>query len=93
MPRNARFAALAVREVAVLGFFIVLAVEGAVILRLLAGDTLVTVDIPVTVTQSVIPIGAALFVVAELLDLPERISWASGHKVVTVDQTAKELSH
>jgi TRAP-type C4-dicarboxylate transport system permease small subunit len=93
MPRNARFAALAVREVAVLGFFVVLAVEGAVILRLLAGDTLVTVDIPVTVTQSVIPIGGALFVVAELLDLPERISWASGHKVVAVDQTAKELSH
>ena len=93
MPRSARFVALAIREVAVLGFFVVLAVEGAAILRTLSGDMLVTVDVPVTLTQSVIPIGAVLFVVAELLNLPDQIAWASGRRVVTVDQTAKELSH
>jgi len=93
MPRSARFAALAVREVAVTGFFVVLAVEGAAILRLLAGETLVTVDIPVTLTQSVIPVGATLFVVAELLELPDRIAWTSGRKLRAVDETAKELSH
>jgi TRAP-type C4-dicarboxylate transport system permease small subunit len=93
MPRGARFAALAVREVAILGLFLVLAVEGVAILRVLTGEMLVTVDIPVALTQSVIPIGAVLFVVAELLDLPERIAWAQGRKVVVVDQTAKELSH
>jgi TRAP-type C4-dicarboxylate transport system permease small subunit len=92
MPRRARFAALVLREVVVLGFFLVLAVEGAVILRLLAGETLVTLEIPVALTQSVIPIGAALFIMAELLNLPDRIAWASGGNLV-VDQTAKELSH
>lgn len=93
MPRRARLAALAVREVAILGLFLVLAVEGVAILRVLTGEMLVTVDIPVALTQSVIPIGAVLFVIAELLDLPERIAWAQGRKVVVVDQTAKELSH
>jgi TRAP-type C4-dicarboxylate transport system permease small subunit len=93
MPRPARFVALAVREVAVMGLFLVLAVEGVAILRMLAGETLVTVEIPVALTQSVIPIGAALFIVAELLNLPDHIAWASGRTVVTVDQTAKEASH
>jgi len=93
MPRPGRFVALVIREVTVLGFFVVLAIEGVSILRLLTGDTLVTVEIPVALTQSVIPIGAALFIVAELLNLPDRIAWASGRRVVTVDQTAKEASH
>ena len=93
LPRPGRFVALVIREVTVMGFFLVLAIEGVSILRLLTGDTLVTVDIPVALTQSVIPIGAALFIVAELLNLPDRIAWASGRRVVTVDQTAKEASH
>ena len=93
MPRAGRFVALAIREVAVIGFFLVLAVYGVSILRTLAGDMLVTIDIPVAVTQSVIPIGAVLFIIAELLTLPDQLAWASGRRVVTVDQTAKELSH
>src|SRR5439155_18010697 len=80
MPRAGRFVALAIREIAVLGFFLVLAWQGTSILHVLAGETLVTVDIPVAFTQSVIPIGAALFVVAELLNLPDRVAWAEGGK-------------
>jgi len=95
MPRAGRFVALAIREMAVLGFFLVLAWQGTSILHVLAGETLVTVDIPVALTQSVIPIGAALFVVAELLNLPDRVAWAEGGKVVVSAQqdAAKELSH
>jgi len=93
MPRAGRFVALVIREVAVIGLFAILAVEGVAILRTLAGDMLVTVDIPVALTQSVIPIGGVLFVIAELLNLPDQIAWASGKRVVTVDQTAKEISH
>ena len=72
---------------------LVLAIEGVSILRTLTGEMLVSVDLPVALTQSVIPIGAALFIVAELLNLPDRIAWASGRQVVTVDQTSKEVSH
>jgi TRAP-type C4-dicarboxylate transport system permease small subunit len=73
-----RIVALIIREVAVIGFFVLLAIWGVRVLELLGGETLVTVDIPVRVTQSVIPIGAVLFVLAELLNLPGQIAWAKG---------------
>jgi TRAP-type C4-dicarboxylate transport system permease small subunit len=93
LPRAGRYAALAVREVAVIGFFTVLAWKGVAILRVLAGETLVTVDIPVALTQSVIPIGGALFVVAELLNLPDLARIASGRGAVVSADASKELSH
>jgi TRAP-type C4-dicarboxylate transport system permease small subunit len=92
LPAGGRAAALAVREVAVIGFFVLLAWEGGAVLLLLAGDTLVTVDVPVWLTQSVIPIGAALFVVAELLNLPEQIRWVRGTPQL-VQAAAQELTH
>jgi TRAP-type C4-dicarboxylate transport system permease small subunit len=94
LGRGGRFAVLAFREIVVIGFFLILAWEGTRILGALAGDTLVTVDIPVTLTQSAIPIGAALFVLAELLKLPERIDWARGERPPPAQpEAAKELSH
>jgi len=95
MPRAPRTAALVVREIAVTGFFLLLAWEGARILGELGGETLVTVDIPVRLTQSVIPVGAVLFIVAELLTLPERIREARGEAAPPsdVDKASKELAH
>lgn len=93
LPRAGRYAALAVREIAVIGFFAILAWKGVEILRVLAGETLVTVDIPVALTQSVIPIGGALFVVAELLNLPDLVLTASGRGTVVSTDASKELSH
>jgi TRAP-type C4-dicarboxylate transport system permease small subunit len=93
LPRGGRYAALAVREIAVIGFFVILAWKGVAILRVLAGETLVTVDVPVALTQSVIPIGGALFVVAELLNLPELVLGASGRGTVVGGDASKELSH
>jgi TRAP-type C4-dicarboxylate transport system permease small subunit len=90
LPRGGRLAALAFREVAVIGFFVLLAWQGTAILSVLAGDTLVTVDVPVRLTQSVIPAGAVLFVVAELLNLPALIRTAQG---TAADVAAKELTH
>jgi len=95
LPRGGRIIALVVREVAVIGFFVLLAVWGVHVLDVLAGETLVTVDIPVRVTQSVIPIGAALFILAELLNLPGQIAWAKGRPAApppTATDAAKELS-
>jgi len=47
-------------------------------------------------TQSVIPVGAALFVLAELLNLPDHIAWAQGKAGAPAggaSEAAKELSH
>ncbi|MFL5312985.1 MAG: TRAP transporter small permease [Myxococcales bacterium] len=96
LPPGGRIVALVVREVAVIGFFIVLALWGVHVMQMLGGETLVTVDVPVRFTQSVIPIGAALFVLAELLNLPDQIAWAQGRPVAATaapPDAAKELSH
>jgi TRAP-type C4-dicarboxylate transport system permease small subunit len=66
-----RMAAVVVAEVIVLGFFALMAATGMEVLAVLEGDRLVTLTwIPVQVTQSVIPIGAVLFIIAEILSLP-----------------------
>ncbi|MBI2509896.1 MAG: TRAP transporter small permease, partial [Betaproteobacteria bacterium] len=52
---------------------------GVTVLDVLATDFLVSIpEVSVKYTQSVIPIGAALFVIAELLRLPELLRAAAG---------------
>lgn len=64
--------ALIVAEIAVIGFFVILAYTGWVVLQVLSGDYLVSLTwVPISFTQSVIPIGATLFIICELLSLPE----------------------
>ena len=71
LPLRWRMAALVVGEACVFGFFLVLAWTGWVVLRVLAGDTLVSLpNVSVQLTQSVIPIGACLFILCEALSLP-----------------------
>ncbi len=72
IPMPARMACLAVAEFIVIGFFVVLAMTGWQVLRVLEGDMLVSLTwVPVQFTQSVIPIGGALFVLCECLSLPQ----------------------
>jgi len=72
IPRSARLAVTLVAEAFVIGFFVLLAWVGISVLDVLATDFLVSIpEVSVMYTQSVIPIGATLFVIAELLRLPE----------------------
>ena len=58
-------------EVCILGFFALLAWVGIDVLIILEGDTLVSLpQVPTRLTQSVIPIGAVLFFIAEVLGIP-----------------------
>ena len=66
-------------ELLTIAFFVLLAWVGASILDVLATDYLVSLpSISVMYTQSVIPIGAVLYVVAELLVLPQVVAEARG---------------
>ncbi len=66
-----RVPAVLLAEACVLGFFVLLAWIGWSIMDVLATDFLVSLpEVSVMYTQSVIPIGAMLFVIAELLNLP-----------------------
>jgi len=72
-PPRVRLVLLLIAEACIIAFFVLLAFYGVHVLQLLAGQTLVSVPIPVEVTKSAIPIGAALFVIAELLNLPDMV--------------------
>jgi TRAP-type C4-dicarboxylate transport system permease small subunit len=59
-------------EAFVLAFFMVTAWAGWRVFGILGGDTLVSLPwVPQRLTQSVIPIGAVLFIIAEVVTFPE----------------------
>jgi len=71
VPIAWRLIFVAISEVCVIAFFAILAWTGWVVMLVLEGDTLVSLpEISVQVTQSVIPISAALFIICEFLSLP-----------------------
>ncbi|MCX8004976.1 MAG: TRAP transporter small permease subunit [Burkholderiaceae bacterium] len=71
LPPRVRVAVALLAEACVIGFFLLLAWIGVQVLEVLATDTLVSLpSVSVAWTQSVIPISAVLFVIAELLSLP-----------------------
>lgn len=69
-PRAMRIVLVVIGEIIILTFFVMLAVYGVHVIQILGGSTLVSVPIPIAVTQSTIPIGAGLYVLAELFNLP-----------------------
>jgi TRAP-type C4-dicarboxylate transport system permease small subunit len=72
MPMMFRLPLFVLSEVLVVGFFALLAWMGLRAMLLLAGDTLISLPwVSVQFTQSVIPIGATLFIVGELLSIPQ----------------------
>jgi len=72
-----RMVALIASEAMVIGFFVLLAWLGVTIHDVLTTDFLVSLpEVSSAYVQSVIPIGATLFVIAELLALPQAIAEA-----------------
>ena len=69
---KARICVAILTEGCIFAFFIVVAWTGYMVLEVLATDNLVSIpEISVAFTQSVIPMGAVLFLVAEALVLPD----------------------
>ena len=72
IPMPARTWAVIFAEAIVIGFFALLAYTGYEVLVVLEGEYLVSLTwIPIQLTQSVIPIGASLFVLCEILSFPD----------------------
>jgi TRAP-type C4-dicarboxylate transport system permease small subunit len=86
LPPKARVAAVVFAEACVLGFFVVLAVTGFQVLGVLTGDYMVSLPwVPLWFTQSAVPIGSVLFIIAESLRLPQVIADARGTGFVDVE--------
>ncbi len=74
MPPGVRLPLVILTETLVIGFFAMVTWFGYQVIVILHGDTLISLPwVPVALTQSVIPIAGALFIIAELLTVPERI--------------------
>ncbi|MBL8807421.1 MAG: TRAP transporter small permease subunit [Rhodospirillales bacterium] len=70
-PPRLRLTGFVVAEAVTIGFFLALGYGGWALLDVLVGETLVTIPaIPSAAVQSVIPLGAVLFIVAEILSMP-----------------------
>jgi TRAP-type C4-dicarboxylate transport system permease small subunit len=71
LPAKLRVAATLLASTITILFFVLLAVTGTQVVQILHGDVLVSLpQVSQQVTQSVIPIAAVLFVIAELIRLP-----------------------
>lgn len=88
-PAPLRAALFVLSEIIVIGFFVVIAYYGYQVLEILAWDHLVSLpSVSLTITQSVIPISAVLFILCELLSLPS--AWQKMRTGVDSEQEAIE---
>ena len=72
LPLKIRSIAFWLAETAIIGFFLVIGWGGWYVLGVFGEETLVSLPwIPLSFTQSVIPIGALLFILAELFSIPD----------------------
>ena len=93
LPPLPRLVTIWVAELFVFAFFILLAWSGYHVLLVLRGDTLVSLpEVPIQLTQSVIPIGAVLFVIAEALTLPDVIRSANKTRPTTRPTESSEAT-
>ena len=75
LPDRVRTWVVLVGEACTLAFFGVLAWAGLRVLAVLGGTTLVSLpSVPMSVAQSVIPIGAVLFIIAQILTVPDALA-------------------
>lgn len=76
-------------EASVLAFFVALAWAGFQVMGVLGGTTLVSLPwVPAAVAQSVIPMGAILFIVAEVLTIPDALKPPEDHGVEQATRAA-----
>lgn len=89
LPPSLRMPAVAIGEASVLIFFALMAWAGWKVLVVLQGSYLVSLTwVPVQFTQSVIPIGAVLFIIGQLLSLPEY--WSKTQQGISLEHSEIE---
>ncbi len=72
LPLPLRTAAFIIAEILVIGFFCLLAFSGWLVFQVVEGENLISLrSVPMQAVQSVIPIASVLFIIGELLSLPE----------------------
>ena len=90
LNRAGRILTFVFAELVVYAVFVSMAYASWYVLRVMAGETLVSLEwVPLQVTQSVVPIGCVLFVIARVLS--SREAWAL--MIVGRDVESEEIAH
>lgn len=89
LPTRARTALFIFAEVVVIAFFATIGWAGWYLLDVFGEETLISLSwVPLSFTQSVIPLGAALFIAAELLSMPD--AWQKARAGIDYEMIAIE---
>lgn len=82
-PPTLRLPVAILGEAVTIGFFVLLVYTGFQVVSILEGSTLISLpEVSLQLTQSALPIASVLFIVAELLRLPDVIHQARGEGFV-----------
>lgn len=96
LPKPLRMAAFITAEVVVISFFAVIGYAGWYLLGIFGEETLVSLNwVPLSFTQSIIPVGAVLYILAEALSIPD--AWRKAQAGIDyekemIDQAIEEAS-
>lgn len=84
MPLPLRMIGFVTSEILVIGFFLLMGYGGWLVYQIVEGDNLVSLTwVSQQIPQSVIPIGAALFIIAECLSIPA--AWRANMAGISLD--------
>lgn len=92
LPHPLRATVFVIAELVVLTVFVILAWWGWLILDILGNETLISLEIPLKVTQSAVPIGCALVVLAQLLSAPEAFRTLMEGRSAEDEEIAEEIA-
>lgn len=89
LPKPLRVVSFILAEVVIIGFFVIIGYAGWYVLGIFGEETLVSLPwVPLSFTQSVIPVGAFLFFLAEILTLPD--AWKKAMAGIDYEKVAIE---
>ncbi|WP_425406782.1 TRAP transporter small permease [Hwanghaeella sp.] len=92
-PPKLRAVLFILAEIIVYAVFIILAHAGWVILKIMGNETLVSLRwVPLWFTQSVVPVGAGLFILAQILSTPQTITRLRAGRSVEDEEIAEEIA-
>lgn len=93
MPVPVRLTLFMVAELVVYAVFAILAYAGWFILQVFGSETLVSLEwVPLWFTQSVVPVGAALFILAQILSTPAALDRLLSGMSAEEEEIAEEIA-
>ena len=93
LPLQVRVTLFVIAELVVYAVFAILGYAGWFVLRIFGSETLVSLDwVPLSVPQAVVPIGAGLFILAQILSTPDALRRLIAGRTAEDEEIAEEIA-